>query len=187
VVTRWRSVPRLVFLDSCTMQWLHRYGGLIWEGESLAANDRLHNQDDGPAELDALCNVIAVGTRGATNFAISPASLAEIGRAGVPGYLQWAYDVASYWQEVVEAGDLDVSSPARREHAARLDGPTFGYLGSGDRALVRDAVEFGCDAFLTVEKRLAKNARHVESELGLRILRPTSLWALLQPWARLYL
>jgi hypothetical protein len=101
-------------------------------------------------------------------------------------YSQWAHDVADYWQTAVEEGEIDVSSAVRRERAARVDGPSFGYLGAGDRALVRDAVEFGCDAFLTVEKRLAKNTRHVESELGLRILRPTNLWALLQPWARLY-
>jgi hypothetical protein len=28
VVEPWRAVPRIVFVESCTLQWLHDYGGL---------------------------------------------------------------------------------------------------------------------------------------------------------------
>jgi hypothetical protein len=62
----------------------------------------------------------------------------------------------------------------------------YGYLGQGDRALLADAIAFGCDAFLTVEKKLARNAHHLEKTLGLRVLRPGELWIILQPWAALY-
>jgi len=53
---------------------------------------------------------------------------------------------------------------------ANLDGNSFGYLGAGDRALIKDAVLLDCDAFLTMEKRLPKNAGHIKRELGLRVL-----------------
>jgi hypothetical protein len=65
VVERWRAVPRIVFLDSCTLQWLHDYGGFVWDGEPLDATERLNRQGDGPSELAALRAVITVGTRGA--------------------------------------------------------------------------------------------------------------------------
>jgi hypothetical protein len=50
---------------------------------------------------------------------------------------------------------------------------------------VRDALALECDAFLTMEKKLAKNAAHIGTQLGLKILRP-DYWALLRPWAALY-
>jgi hypothetical protein len=43
-----------------------------------------------------------------------------------------------------------------------------------------------CDAFLTMEKRLPKNAPHIQRELGLQILTPAQYWDLLRPWAPLY-
>jgi hypothetical protein len=40
--------------------------------------------------------------------------------------------------------------------------------------------------FMTVEKKLPKNAEHIERWTGLRILQPKEYWDLLAPWARLY-
>lgn len=186
VLERWRAVPRLVFLDSCTMQWLHRYGGFVWEDEALDANDHIKRQADGQAELAALSAIMAVGTRGALEFAVSHNTLGEVRDAGDRHYLQWAYDVADYWEAVVEESGWNLSAPERDELAKQLDSPSYGYLGAGDRALLTDAVQFGCDAFLTVEKKLARNAHHLQSTLGLRVLRPSSLWDILKPWAALY-
>jgi hypothetical protein len=42
------------------------------------------------------------------------------------------------------------------------------------------------DAFLTMERKLARNAGHLAAGLGIRVLRPPDFWALLQPWAALY-
>lgn len=54
------------------------------------------------------------------------------------------------------------------------------------RDLLRDALALECDGFLTMEKKLAKNAPHIEAQLGLKVLRPPAYWALLRPWAALY-
>jgi len=43
-----------------------------------------------------------------------------------------------------------------------------------------------CEAFLTVERRLPSNREHVERELGIRILTPTTHWEMLRPWAALW-
>jgi hypothetical protein len=186
VVERWRAGPRIVFLDSCTLQWIHDYGGFVWEDEPLAATDRLNRQGDGPSELAALSAVMAVGIRGALEFAVSPNSLSEVRKSGRRGYLQWRYDVADYWNTVVEEGGWALSSPQRHQVEQRLSSMAYGYLGQGDRALLADAIAFGCDVFLTVEKKLARNAHHLEKTLGLRVLRPGELWTILQPWAALY-
>lgn len=39
--------------------------------------------------------------------------------------------------------------------------------------------------FLTVERRLPRNAAHFERALGLLILTPITHWKMLQPWAAL--
>ncbi|MBS0642108.1 MAG: hypothetical protein JSS43_19755, partial [Proteobacteria bacterium] len=70
--------------------------------------------------------------------------------------------------------------------AARLDEPKFGYLGAKDRLLLCHAVTLRCEAFLTVERRLPRNADHVERELGIRILTPITHWQMLRPWAALW-
>jgi hypothetical protein len=59
-------------------------------------------------------------------------------------------------------------------------------ISNADRILLQDALDLGCDAFLTMEQNLPDAAEHVERKTGLRIMRPTTYWALLDPWANLY-
>lgn len=70
--------------------------------------------------------------------------------------------------------------------AARLDDKSVGYLGASDRELLKDAIQFGCDAFLTMEARLPKNSVRIQALTGLRILTPEEYWARLEPWAALW-
>lgn len=60
------------------------------------------------------------------------------------------------------------------------------YLSVKDAALIRDALAFGCDSFLTLEARLPRNRSHIEVKLGLRVLTPVAFWQLLEPWAALF-
>ena len=65
--------------------------------------------------------------------------------------------------------------------------PIFVYLSKKDRLLLRDAIILRCEAFLTVERRLPRNAVHIERMLGIRILTPITYWEMLRPWAALWL
>lgn len=56
-----------------------------------------------------------------------------------------------------------------------------------DWRLLRDALALDCDGFLTMERRLPTQAPVIARTTGLRVLRPTTYWSLLAPWARLYL
>ena len=44
----------------------------------------------------------------------------------------------------------------------------------------------GCDAFLTMERRLPTQAPFIERATGLRVVRSTIYWSLFVLWAALY-
>jgi hypothetical protein len=64
--------------------------------------------------------------------------------------------------------------------------PIFGYLSRQDRLLLQEAVTYRCEAFLTMEHRLPRNAVDIQRELGIEVLTPIAHWAMLQPWAALW-
>ena len=59
-------------------------------------------------------------------------------------------------------------------------------ISSKDRRLLQDALDWRCDAFMTMERRLPTAAAFIERETELRVMRPTTYWGLLGRWARLY-
>ena len=180
------SLPRRIFLDSSTLQTLDTYGAFIWDGYEIESNDQIWHIPDGIENLEALRNIFIVQNRADFEFALSKNSFIEVSAKGDAGYLQWAYDVLDHWQASLESYDGDPFSGEGIALASKVDSPAFGYLGRGDRGLIRDAVLLECDAFLTMERRLPKNAGHIRQALGIRILTPIQYWDLLRPWARLY-
>ena len=54
-----------------------------------------------------------------------------------------------------------------------------------DRQLVIDAIEYGCDIFLTMDYKTIWRHRGEIKRLSLRVMRPTELLAHVQPWASL--
>jgi hypothetical protein len=167
------SLPRRIFLDSCTAQTLRDYGGYINEGEPLDANDRIHRVTDGIANLEALRNIFLVNEHALFEWIVSSGSLDEAGEKSDPGHMQWLWDIADHSNVCLED---DGSTPESESLAARLDEPKFGYLSEKDRKLLRHAIVLRCDAFLTVERRLPRNAE----------LTPITHWQMLEPWAALW-
>ena len=178
------ALPRRVFLDSCTLQTLRDYGCFIWEGEPLDIDDRLHSIPDGVANVEALRKIFLVGERAPFEWILSEASIAEASDKRDRDHLQWALDVLEHTLTCLhESGGPTTTSVA---HAKLVDGARFNFLSAKDRQLVRDAVLFDCDAFLTMERHLPRNAQFIQRELGLQVLRPIQHWALLNPWANLW-
>jgi hypothetical protein len=98
--------------------------------------------------------------------------------------MRWLWDIADHSEVCLEGEGPTAESETL---AARLDEPKFGYLSDKDRLLLRHAITLRCEAFLTVERRLPRNAAHIGRELGIRILTPITHWEMLQPWAALWL
>jgi hypothetical protein len=180
------TLPRRVFLDSSTLQTLQDYGGFVWEGESIPEDDRIFGVEGHPEELEALRGIFIVNERAMFEFALSENSLAEVEAKKDAAYLRWAFDVVDHWQSCLAGYEGSPFGATAAGIAAKLDSRRFGYLSVKDRALLRDALALDCDAFLTMERRLPKNERHLRRELGIRIVRPTEWWRLIAPWARLY-
>jgi hypothetical protein len=174
------EIPHRIFLDSSLLQTLQDYGGFLYENEPIAAKDRIFRDPNGLAKLEALRLIMNVSERAPFEFAISNNSFTEVYGKGDAHYVQWAYDVLDHWLTCLENSE----KPAVNSTTLITNNPnTYNYLSDGDRALIIDAIQMNCDAFLTWENRLPKNANHIQKTLGLRVLSPTALWELLRPWA----
>jgi hypothetical protein len=177
------SLPRRIFLDSCTAQTLRQYGGYIYEGEPIPDSDRIHRVPEGIANVEALRNIFLVNERAQFEWIVSRASMQEAYDKGEPGHMQWLWDIADHSGVCLEGDGPTAESEAL---GARLEEPKFDYLSQKDRLLVRHAITLRCEAFLTVKRRLPRNAPHIERELGIRILTPIAHWEMLRPWAALW-
>jgi hypothetical protein len=186
VLSRWSALPRRLFLDSSTLQTLLDYGGSIFEGEDVRQHDRAHAVAGFLDDLAALRAIFTVNERAQFEFVLSERSLHEVTAKRDARYLRWALDVLDTWLiTVMEYGGEAVRGDGELR-AQALDEPRFGYLSRDDKALLRDAVALECDAFLTMEKRLARNAEPLRHGVGIQVLRPPDYWTMLRPWAQMF-
>jgi len=176
------SIPSRVFLDSCVLQLLSTYGEVVHDGAGLPANDRIHSIPGGPQDLLALRDLSLICQRASLDWVVSETSLDEAYGKGDAFHFGWVAEMMEYaghclrmYQSTGFAEDVTGPADAR-----------FGYLSHGDRLLLDDAIRLGCDAFLTTDRRLARNANHLRRSLGLRILTPHEYWLELRPWVGLF-
>jgi hypothetical protein len=181
--SRYEDIPQRIFLDSSALQALQTYGEFIYENVELSPNDRIHRDSLGVAKLEALRWIMQVAERAPFQFALSDNSFAEVEPRGDWRYLCWAYDVLDHWHACLEGSGESHGDPTA---LAKINSSAMNYLGAGDRALLRDAVLFECDAFLTMENKLPRNAEHVRRMTGIRVLSPIDMWEILRPWAALF-
>ena len=177
------ALPWRIFIDSCTVQTMRRYGEFIYDGGSISDSNKIHQIPNGFENVVALRDICQVTSRALFQWIVSDASRQEARAKGDPDHLQWLYEVAHYARAFL---DETGPTPDSEALAARLDEPRFGYLGQGDRILLQDAIFLQCDSFLTMERKRPKNAAHIECELGIRVLTPISYWERLRPWAGLW-
>lgn len=179
------QIPGRIFLDSSTLQTLQDYGEFIYDGGEIEPADKIWSIPNGLENIEALRKIMLVGKRGSLQFAVSRNSLQEVLDRNRDDYLQWALEMLDYWESCLRAYEDRNSafSGHSKALAAKLTGNRFGYLSTKDAKLVHDAALLECDVFLTMERKLPKNAIHIEKELGIKVLQPIGYWELLGPWA----
>ncbi len=170
-------VPVRIFLDSNALQAIQDYGEAIFERQDFILRGRSGADRE---DVEALGGIFLFVERGAFELAVSANSLQEVAARADPGYLQWAFDVLDHWESCVREPEEPFAGSGR-ERVRLVDTNRFGYLSTKDAALIRDAVLLECDTFLTLDRKLARNADHMSRELGLEVLRPPELYEVLRP------
>ena len=102
-MTTFETLPRRIFLDSCTAQTLRDYGSYIYEAEPIEPSDRIYRVSDGFANLEALRNIFAVSERAMFEWIVSRGSMEEAHAKRDPGHMQWLWDIADHSEVCLRA------------------------------------------------------------------------------------
>jgi hypothetical protein len=130
--------------------------------------------------------IFQVNRRAAFDIVISEGTYREAAAKGESRYSAYAAAVWDHWLTRIQAYQGRALQGYGNQIAARLDRSAFGYLSTKDKLLLRDALALECQAFLTLDRKLAKNAQHLQASVGIKVLLPTEHWELLRPWAALW-
>src|SRR4051812_22640630 len=173
------SLPRRIYLDTSTLQKLYDFGGEIFENEPFEPVGRAARVGGLGGETEALRMIFAVNERAMFEFVVTEASLREVVARDRPGFTQRVYDVLDTW--LIQSEGEELPTPG-----TTLEDRRFGMISVKDRRLLQEALDWRCDAFMTMERRLPTAAPFIERETGLRVMRPTTYWGLLSRLAKLY-
>ena len=176
------NLPYRIFLDSNVLQNLQKYGEFIWEGiETYISEEDAEN-------IKALRNIFSLNFRTNFEFALSNNSIREVSDKHDGVYLQWAYDVLDHWMSCIEAYEnSDAFSNNGEKILQQINDDQLKYLSLKDKKILFDSVILECQVFLTMDKKLWKNKKHLERMLKIKILQPFEYWQILEPFAALWM
>jgi len=185
---RLKEIPRRVFLDTSSLNFILECGEYIFDGVTPPATLSKRIIKD----IDAFYNIFLTGKRASWQLAISPFTYKEIiGTKDTTKkyYLEnWFMEIWHYWLNILEQNN-DLPSFIEAEHT-RINLLSSGILdilpNIGDRILVCDAIVYRCDCFCTRDwKTILKYREHLKS-LPIRIITPSEWWNLIRPYAGLW-
>lgn len=175
----WFTLPRRIYLDTSTLQTIFDFGEEIFDGVSPQAEGPIARVEGLAEEIDALRSVFLVNQRAMFEFVVTNAAMREVVARGHEPYARWVFEVSDTW--AVQSSSEEAPAPGTLLRDRR-----FGMLSVKDRALLQEALDWRCQAFLTMERRLPQAAVYLQAQTGLRVVRPSDYWRLLAPWARIY-
>jgi len=181
-VCDFESLPSRIFLDSNILQNLQKYGEYIWDN-NIDIIDNIKERRN----IIALHDIFSLNFRNSFEFALSQNSIKEVFDKGDKSYLQWAFDVLDYWMSCIdEYRNSEAFSGEGEKLLEKINEECFNYLSKKDKALIFDAIVLECDAFLTMDIKVWKNRKHIESKLGIKVFQPYEYWEILRPFAALW-
>jgi hypothetical protein len=184
-----RKMPRRVFLDTSSLNFILEYGEYIHDAVSPPATLSRWVIDD----IDAFYNIFLIGERASWQLAISPLTYKEVitnNESTKRHHLEkWFTDVWDYWLSILE-GDNDLPSFAEAE-CTKIELLSSGILDIlddvEDRMLICDAIVYRCDCFCTTDWRtILKHRDHLKS-LPIKIITPIEWWSFTRPYAPLWM
>ena len=114
---------------------------------------------------------------------VSRNSFEEVASAGRSRYTSYLLELADCWDSIANAYGRSPFTGSGVVRAGLLEDTCFAYLSAKDHALLADACIMECDTFLTVDRRLASSAEHLNRKLDISVETPVTLVKRLQPWA----
>jgi hypothetical protein len=197
-VKRFNELPGRLLLDTCIMNILQDEDEYLWEG---ILPDNITEEELDP-DLKALRNIFIVNERASFQLVISPLTIAEV--ANVQDFrererkVRWVLDVLDTWLITVDdlmdreaqGGTVRTRfklTPKLQELESQLMTIKDFQRDPFDRLLLLQYQMADCDAFLTVDMNTIWRHREELSSLGIRVIRPSEFWNLIQPWARLWM
>jgi hypothetical protein len=178
-VRAWLWLPRRIYLDTSALQKLYDFGGEIFEGKPFEPLGRAARVQGLADEIDALRMIFMVNERAMFELVVTEASLREVVNRTHPSYTLWVYDVLDTWF-------IQSEGEERPTPGTTFEDRRFGMISLEDRRLLQEALDWRCDAFMTMERRLPTAAAFIERQTGLQVMQPTTYWDLLSGFARLY-
>ncbi|PRX10427.1 UNVERIFIED_ORG: hypothetical protein BCL66_104222 [Martelella mediterranea] len=187
--TRDDIIPRRIYLDTGTFQAIEDCGGYVFsedplpqaEDYSVSNIPQILRRPDGALILESLRAIFFFDDRAHFDWVVSPASLAEIDAAKDHHRSRYARDVFDHTAICLIENPPEDTAIAM---AAVVEGPSFGNISTKDRKLLSDAAAAQCDVFLTIEKKLPKQADVILKKIPLLVATPMTLWEMLKPHLR---
>lgn len=129
------QIPGRVFLDSSTLQALQDFGEYIYDGGEIAQENKIWSIPNGFKNLEALRQIMLVGSRGSLQLVLSRNSFKEVLDRGSGNYLQWALEMLDYWEGCLAAYENSGSAFSGKGSllSTKLQEYQFGYLSSLSR------------------------------------------------------
>lgn len=182
----------LTFLDTNVVQSLHTFGEFIFDGYlSPESGERLSNlcacSKRRPCmveDIHALRDLAMLAQRSGWPLAVSSTSAVELGAVQNQDkrndLLSWWGELEDYFWENYEGSLSDESGSAYSEitHFTHLQRHwLYEYLhtlpDSNDRLLIVDALELGCNVFLTMDYKTIWAHRDAIRRIGIHVMRPS--------------
>ncbi len=195
---RGRSVPkypRLIFLDTNIVQNLHTFGEFIYDNALERAMDtKLSTAGPRIAEdVHALGEFIRLGQRAGWPLAVSSRTLRELEATTRLDkrveLVRWGGELADYFMSRFDQCLEGTTESLYREltpftfiQRLYLSSVLTNLPDENDRQLVIDALEYGCDIFLTMDYRTLWRYRVEVGRLGLQVMRPVEFMDYIRPW-----
>jgi len=175
------SVPTHIFLDTSLVNFMLDYSEQIHDGVPIPDNASFRVARD----IDALRGIWLTGQRASWHITISVTTVAEIERTGDSGrfhdLLNWAFEISTYSDE------CETLVPVRRDRLHSSHIRTIDLLpDTGDRQLLKEALQLGCDAFCTRDWKTILRHRDQLRSLPLSIIAPHEWWEMILPYAPLF-
>ncbi len=190
--------PELIFFDTNIVQNLQSFGEFIYDSSRTPCMEsRISARGERFVEdIHALAEFMALGQRYGWPIAISPRTLDELEATRCPekrtALTIWGKELSYYFTSHCEESQdvTEGSSSVEHTHFTFHQRQYFSNLlkclpDESDRHLILDAVEYGCDIFLTMDYKTVWRQRDEVIRFRLRVMRPAELLEHVRPWAGL--